>query len=444
MKIVKFDYFKGIKFRSSSKGTKKLEVIELPAPQRVCISVKQSKGMLPTTIVSVGDSVKEGTVIAKSNQSFVHSSISGKVVEVSKQTSIYGGVCDHIVIENDGANEKETLPAIEEQNRNPVNVLKRIFEAGIVDADGRPLFMKLLLEEKDTIKTLVVNCCTDEPRFTNNILIMNEFAEQVIRGAKYVAQILRTKRIKFVVLESNKKALKPFLSALANLYPEKSVKKAKELFFEVATVPSRYPVGDEKELVSVLTFKEMGYDQSPKEFGLVIVDVYSMLSICRAVEEGVCETEKILTVVGADGNKCVNIKAKVGTYFEDIKNAVRNNNPREIKRIIAGGLMRGKAVSDLDKATTKCIKGIIFMSDNQVSKAKEIACTNCGKCSKVCPRRLLPDEIEKCVMVNDLASAKELGVQYCTGCGCCSYVCPSKRHLTQRMAYAKKQLSREV
>ena len=445
MKIVRFDYFKGVKIGSFRRNSVSEGVVELPAPKRVCISVKQSKGVLPTTIVSVGDAVKEGTVIAKSNQAFVHSSISGKVVEISKQPSIYGGVCDHIVIENNNQNQKEFLPAIAEKDRNPVNVLKRVFEAGIVDADGRPLFLKFLLNQEDKIKQLVVNCCTDEPYFTNNLFIMNVNPDSVIAGAKYIAQVLKTNRIKFVVLSKQLKRLKPFMARLSELYPEKNLKKAKDFFFEIAVVPTRYPVGDEKELVSVLTMKEMGYDQNPKDFGLVMVDVYTLLSVAKAVENGEPETTKVMTVVGADGNKTINIKAKVGTYFEDIKNAVRNNSPLPIKRIIAGGVMRGRAVSDLGKATTKCIKGIVFLNSKQVRDSKEIACTNCGECTKVCPRRLLPDEIEKCVMSEDFESAKKLGVQYCTGCGCCSFVCPSNRHLTQRLNYAKNKISsREV
>ena len=441
MKIVKFDYFKGIKIRPFKRGAMQSDIVELLSPKRVCISVKQSKGMIPTTIVSVGDTVKEGTIIAKSNQTFIHSSISGKVVEISKQPSIYGGVCDHIIIENDNQKQKDLLPVIAPNDRNPVNTLKRVFEAGIVDADGRPLFLKFLLNPEDKIKQLVVNCCTDEPYFTNNIFIMNEYADTIISGAKYIAQLLKTTRIKFVVLDSQLKRLKPFVARLGELYPEKNIKKTKDFFFEIATVPTKYPVGDEKELVSVLTLKEMGYNQNPKDFGLILVDVYTILSVARAIENGEKETEKIMTIVGADGDKTINVKVKVGTYLEDIKTAVRNNHPLPIKKIIAGGIMRGKAVSDLGKATTKCMKGIIFLNSKQVHDSKELPCTNCGECTRVCPRRLLPDEIEKSVLVDDFDSAKKLGVQYCTGCGSCSYVCPSKRHLTQRFNYAKTKIS---
>jgi len=38
---------------------------------------------------------------------------------------------------------------------------------------------------------------------------------------------------------------------------------------------------------------------------------------------------------------------------------------------------------------------------------------------------------------SDMVMAKNLGASECTKCGCCSYVCPSKRHLAQRISYAK-------
>jgi electron transport complex protein RnfC len=49
----------------------------------------------------------------------------------------------------------------------------------------------------------------------------------------------------------------------------------------------------------------------------------------------------------------------------------------------------------------------------------------------------LPYKIDELSQDEDYDGCKKFGVEYCTKCGCCSYVCPTKRHLVQRISYAK-------
>jgi electron transport complex protein RnfC len=77
----------------------------MPPPKRVVIPVLQHVGSPGVPIVSVGDTVKKGQVLAKSDQhmtSWVHASVSGKVVEIAEYPSSYKDRCLSVVLESDG------------------------------------------------------------------------------------------------------------------------------------------------------------------------------------------------------------------------------------------------------------------------------------------------------------------------------------------------------
>ena len=82
-------------------------------------------------------------------------------------------------------------------------------------------------------------------------------------------------------------------------------------------------------------------------------------------------------------------------------------------------------------------KSLIIFKDRLEDQPQEINCISCGRCKVVCPKNLSPRDIDRATENGDMVTSKHLGAEACTKCGCCSFVCPSKRHLTQRISYAK-------
>ena len=83
----------------------KSSIIDLPLPAKVRIPVNQHFGKSAQPIVQTGDSVKTGQLIAQAEGNFssnIHSSISGKVIAVSKFPHPLGQESIAVEIESDG------------------------------------------------------------------------------------------------------------------------------------------------------------------------------------------------------------------------------------------------------------------------------------------------------------------------------------------------------
>lgn len=434
MRFKAFSYGKGIALPKITAYVENSEVIKLPLPHMAVVPLKQCKGPAPVIMVGLNEKVKVGTILAKSGVSTIVSPVCGNVNRIEKRPSCYGGMCDHILINVDPNDDQITLPPIEYETATKDAILKRIEELGIVDYDGKPLQEKLKLNEEDHVSSLVINACTDEPFLINNIVLAREKAEEIIDGAAYVAKSIKVNTISFVITKSMFAKFQGFIDKL---------KEAEgDLLFDVYIVPDRYPVGDEIELVKALTKKEMSIKGSPKDFGMIIVDIATCYAVNNAVAKGSGDVDKLLTVVGTglNGNEIQCVWTRVGTTFEDIMNRTRSSGERNVLKVIAGGPMRGVSVAGLNVSVTKTLKALMFLNGTVLSTDKETACIGCGKCVDICPRNLMPYRIEEYAEREDYAMAKKYGAEFCTKCGCCGFVCPAKRNLVQRIVFAKETI----
>lgn len=434
IKIKKYKYDKGIQLQKKNPFERLEEVREFGAPQYIFVPLKQYKGQPPIIMVAEGDSVSTGSVLAKGRTSTIYSPVTGKVAGFQKRPSVFGGMCNHVVIETSAEENIKTFPQLDMEQLTPEIIIKRVFDAGIVNNEGTPLYQKLILKDDHATKYLVVNACTDELFFTGNVTMLNTKAVEVISGAIYLANCLKVTSIKLVVTESMTSKITPFLETLGEYDGEFSI--------EVASVTERYPVGDERELAYSILGRELSAGKTALDEGIPIVDIDCCYSVYEALVENMPDTKRLLTVVGSgeNGKSIENIWVKIGTSISDIITVVRPEGDESVKQIIAGGPMRGIAVAGPECAITKNIKGIMLLGDDALSKPQELPCIGCGKCASACPRKMLPYKIDEFTLNMDFKNAKKFGAEFCTKCGCCEYVCPAKRRLVQRISFAKRKI----
>jgi len=420
--------------RKGPTSNKPIATLELP--KQVTIPVRQHIGAPAIPIVKKGDLVKKGQLIAKTDaivSSYIHASISGKVIEVAKNPHPLFGECMAIVIENDGLDEWEEGLLVDRDwtKLSNAETIEIIRNAGIVGMGGAafPSHIKLNPPAEKNVDILIINAAECEPYLTVDHRVILEFTEKIVTGIEIIKKLLNVKKV-IIGIEDNK--------------PD-AILKLKEAFagtdIRVESIKTRYPQGAEKMIIQTLTGREIQNGKLPIDIGVIVQNVSTIVAICDAVTRGIPLIERVVTLTGRSLNEPKNVFLRIGTTFSDaIELAGGFKKPPA--RIIMGGPMMGMSQYTLDVPVIKGTSGILALNIHDVNDRFETACLHCGKCVEVCPMGLNPGILsilgEK-EMIDE--ALKDQGILNCMECGCCSYVCPSKRKIVQYIKFTKKLLS---
>jgi len=83
----------------------------------------------------------------------------------------------------------------------------------------------------------------------------------------------------------------------------------------------------------------------------------------------------------------------------------------------------------------------IVASKNEIPDPQPAsACIRCGECVKVCPARLLPQQLYWYARARDFDKTQEQHLFDCIECGCCAYVCPAHIPLVHYYRFAKTEI----
>lgn len=424
----------GIHPKDSKKYTADKSIEVPPLPDKVIIPMSQHIGAPCSPVVKVGDMVKKGQVIGKSDafmHSPIHSSISGKVTEISEMLHASKEKCLSVVIKNDYLDEwAEGIPVKREWDKLDAEEIKNIIkEAGIVGLGGAtfPTHVKLSPSKDKKIDVFILNAAECEPYLTADYRMMLEYTERIVTGVKIVMKVLGVSK-GFIGIEDNK--------------PD-AVKVMKEAFkstdVEVVALPTKYPQGAEKMLIKVLTGREVPSGGLPMDVGAVVQNVGTMVAICDAVVEGIPLIERVATISGDAISEPKNLLLRIGTSFKDVIYYC-NGFSKTPEKIIMGGPMMGIAQFSLDVPVIKGVSGILALSSEAVNSGEESPCIRCGRCVQACPMGLIPSMLSILGERHKFKEAKEeYNLLNCIECGSCAYTCPAKRNIVQYVKYLKAQ-----
>lgn len=435
MKYKTFSLTRGIKLPRMQKDEKR-DIIEIDDPKVFYVSMQQHKGKEATVVVEIGEKVKKGSVIGKSSQVSIFSPCSGVVSAIVVKPNALGGISNHVVIENDFKNTKAYMNPLSEINQ--VNVLRRIFEAGIVDKFGNPIYRQLVIEDGANIKGIIINCCSDEPYITNNLSLLANYAEEIIKASYLISVATGVKNIKFVSTRFSEEKSKSFGEIFKSKMSDDEY-VSEGVTFDYEVVEDRYPIGETMELLFALFGERLIIGQSSQSLGYIVIDLSALLPVYRAVYDGIPDFERLVTLVGCHEFITEPYWIKSGTPIDFIvESSVSKSRFSKIVKIISGGPMKGVALSDTTVSVTKSQSSIMFLTDGDIYIEGETNCISCGKCNQICPRNLMPQKIDAAYEANDFVQAKRYGAEYCSECGCCSYICPAKRYIVQKIRECKE------
>lgn len=418
--------------------TSEKAIVSMPLPAALYIPLQQHIGASAEALISAGDLVKKGQMIARSQGAVSapqHAPTSGRIVAIADIPAPHpsGLPQKTIILEPDGKDEWAELPspiadpfAVDTHTIN-----NRVAESGIVGMGGAafPSAIKLNLGTQKKLDTLLLNGAECEPYLTCDDRIMREYADEVIDGARVMAHALGVPRI-VVGIEDNKP------QAIA------SMTKAAAAFagIEVIAVPVQYPMGSERHLVQAISGRETPARKLTADLGIVVHNVATARAIHHAVRFGRPLIARIVTVSGSAVREPKNVEVRIGTKLSDLIEFCGGFGQRP-ERLVNGGPMMGQPLPSLDVPVVKGTSGILALTAEEINDRPTSACIRCGTCVTICPCGLSPVEMSSFIRKDNLEFAAKLGVMDCISCGSCSWVCPSHIPLVHYFNYAKGMLN---
>ena len=376
---------------------KKLE--KLPLPKEIVVSMSQHLGAPATLVKKKGDEVKRGEVIGEESgyiSASVHSPVDGIIKDIKKSLS-------------------------------SEEIVKLIREMGIVGMGGAtfPTAVKVTIPMGKEVDALVINGVECEPYLTSDYRLMMEKPDEVLEGVMVAAKAVNPKRI-IIGIEANKMdAVSVISSRIA----------ADNLPIEVMPLKTKYPQGDEKQLLKATIGKEVPSGKLPLDVGAVVCNLGTCFALYEAAVFHKPLIERVITVSGEGINEPKNLIAPIGTKFSDLI-AYCGGEKEDAAELVAGGPMMGFAVSDADTPMVKGSGGLLslpLMIDDFTAP-----CVLCGKCVQHCPMGLQPNKMFRNIKYGNYQAAMDLGLMDCKECGCCAYTCPSHLPLVQGFKLGKK------
>lgn len=416
--------------------TKNIPIVDYIPKGEMVYPLQQHLGAASKPVVGKGDYVKLGQKIAEADgfvSANIYSSCSGVVKNIEPRLTVSGDMIMSIVIDNDRKFTTEEKEPVNSNNLTSEDILYRIKEAGIVGMGGAgfPTHVKLSPKNPDAIDYVIVNGSECEPYLTSDYRRMLDFPEKIIGGLEYILKLFPSAK-GIIAIEDNKSDAAVFLE-------KKCLNKNN---IKINLLKTKYPQGSERQLIYACTGRKLNSSLLPADKGCIVQNIDTVSAIFDAVRSCTPLMYRIVTVTGDCIKSPANFRVPIGTSYKELIEKCEGFIKTPVQ-IISGGPMMGLSLFDLDVPVIKTSSALLCLSENDVHTHKETACINCGKCSDVCPERLMPMMlIRACESKNKERFEKLYGME-CVECGACSYICPAKRPLTHSFRTMRRNILAE-
>lgn len=423
-----------------NKLTASRPIVDVELPAEVVIAFGQHIGAPAKCIVTKGDHVTRGQVVAEAGgfvSANVHSSISGTVTKIDKIRNCYGQLVDTVTIVADDADHQadmeamaNTAPVMTPQQAmqlDPKLIIDTIGNAGIVGLGGAtfPAKVKLMPPPGSKAEIVIINAVECEPFLTNDHALMLERPEEILTGVSLLMRAAGVSRA-VIGIENNKPDAIAVLSSRAVQFDG----------IEVMPLKVKYPQGGEKQLIDAVIGRQVASGALPISTGAIVQNVATAYAVYEAVVCGKPLIERVITVTGPSVAKPGNYRVPLG-YPMDRLAEIAGGIPADTGKIILGGPMMGRTVTNLNSPTLKGVSGLLMLPESMSTRPDAQPCIRCASCVSVCPMGLQPYLIARLSGRGDWEQVEALGVMNCIECGCCAYTCPSARPLLDYIRLGK-------
>ena len=416
-----------------SKGSA-IEVMELP--DVVNIPLAQHIGAPATALVKKGDTVVVGQKIAEPTgfmSAAIHAPISGSVTAVDMQVNGQGLRQMMITIKREGDTWDQSIDRtdtlVTECNLEPKDIIAKIKEAGIVGMGGAtfPTHVKLSIPEGKRAEVLIINGVECEPYLTSDYRTMLERGEQLLVGTRILMRAIGVKSA-VIGVEANKPDAVKHLQSLLGTATD----------IKVQMLKTQYPQGGEKQLIAAVTGREVPAPPAlPIDVGAVVCNASTAVAVYEAVQKNKPLIERVVTVTGAAVPQPKNLLTRFGTPVEALIAKCGGLAEGDVK-VINGGPMMGRALSNIAMPVMKGCSGITIMNGAAAQRSPESPCIKCAKCVAACPMGLEPYLLSKQAQKRAWEAMEANDITSCIECGCCQYTCPASLPLLDYIRLGKQ------
>lgn len=323
------------------------------------LELRQHVGAPCRPVVEVGEHVKKGQLIASPTGlgANIHSSVYGTVKEITETA---------ILIEADEEQPEEFVKIKETDS-----YLDAIVEAGVVGAGGAGFPAGVKFKGDIEGGYVIVNAAECEPILAHNMAYIEEHAEELVRGLKYLLEITKAAKGYIAIKPHHTKALIALGKATKN-----------EENIEIKYLPNMYPAGDERVIVREILGVELEPGQLPSVAKAIISNVETVKNVVAAIEERKPVITKDLTVAG----RVKDVDAQTGRVFLNVPIGMPviyfidqcGGILEPYGEIVLGGPFTGKH-GELDAPVVKTLGGIIVSMPLMQEKRKlGIISCECG------------------------------------------------------------------
>jgi electron transport complex protein RnfC len=417
----------------------------LPLADEFIVPIAQV-GELATLTVKVGDKVLKGQTLTQGKGFIylpVHAPTSGEIIAIETRASNHSSSLPVLscVIKADGLDTWCELTPSSLNSLSNEDILAKIKQAGIAGMGGAAFPSHIKLNPASEIDLVIINGIECEPYITSDDRLMRDHSDDIVTGIEIIHTLLTPQRI-IVAIEDNKPEAAAAMSGA--IERANKDKRFPEHCLRVTQIPTKYPSGGEKQLIQIISGKEVPSGSFPAQLGIVVHNVGTAFAIQEAVLAGKPLVERLVTLTGERITRPGNYWLPIGTPLQHALTQA-GFTPETEQTVIVGGPMMGYAISTLSVPILKGTNCLLAPSSKEIAPAAvEQACIRCGECAVACPALLLPQQLFWHAKAEEYDKAASFNLQDCIECGCCSYVCPSDIPLVEYYRVAKSALRIEA
>ncbi len=401
------------------------EITTIPVPDRIVLPLLHHPEQAYELQIKKGALIKQGQPVGEGVSSLVLAPISGKVEEISKGFKLPDGTLTTAIriAASDEEFPDEAPPAAPDSG-----TLQKILGAGLSELSEIPvpLFEKLRSVRSKQVRTLIINCLDEFFIQGRSAALAAQHTSDLLAGIDLLVQHSGAESAVITVYVEAAQALQSLQESGTKCH--------------ILPVKAKHPQHAEKLLVTAVTGREYDVDLTPEDLGVSVISAETAYWVSRVVNHQEAAHDKLLTIAGGSLKEPRNCFVRIGMPLKELLSHL-GQDIADGDKVILGGPLSGRAVSDLDTPVTQQTHLVFIQkkTDRHVF-SQDSVCFKCGLCVQICPMRLMPFLISGFSEggLYDLAEKNSLFT--CIECGCCAYVCPVNIPMVQWIQLGKSAI----